>query len=59
VWPELRPYLDQKALTGAGRLGLPTSTGRLAKLVDNDDLARLAAALVRVALDARLAKKVA
>jgi hypothetical protein len=59
VWPELRPYLDQKALAGAGRLGLPTSTGRLAKLVEGDELARLAAALVRIALDRRLAKKVA
>jgi hypothetical protein len=57
VWPELRPYLDRKTLAGARRLGLPTEPDRLAGLVDGDDLARLAAGLVRVALDARLARQ--
>lgn len=56
VWPDLRPYFDQKALQGAGRLGLPTDPGKLAKQVDGEDLARFAAALVRVGRDARLAK---
>ncbi|HCA86539.1 MAG TPA: endonuclease [Streptomyces sp.] len=51
VWPELRPYIDSKALAGAERVGLPGSPAALAKLVDGDDLPRLAAALVRVALD--------
>lgn len=59
VWPELRPYLDRKALDGANRLGLPTDPRRLAALVSDDELARLAAALVRVSLDAKLAKQLA
>jgi hypothetical protein len=59
VWPELRPYLDRKALAGAARLGLPPEARRLADLVDGGELATLAAALVRVALDSRLAKKLA
>jgi hypothetical protein len=51
VWPELRPYVDAKSLAGARSLGLPTEPKKLAALVPADDLARLTAALVRVALD--------
>jgi endonuclease III len=58
VWPELRPYLDRKTLDGARRLGLPADSGRLAKLVQSQQLATFAAALVRVALDAKLARQV-
>ncbi|MFI6585178.1 endonuclease [Embleya sp. NPDC050493] len=58
VWPFLRPVLDGKALDGAARLGLPKSPDALAELVDGDDLARFAAALVRVALDKGLADRV-
>jgi hypothetical protein len=58
VWPELRPALDGKALDGARAVGLPGSEAELAALVDRDDLARLAAALVRVALDRDLADQV-
>lgn len=58
VWPELRPYLDKKTLDGAKRVGLPTDPDKLAGLVRDDDVARLAAALVRVSLDAKLAKSV-
>ncbi|MGH3436009.1 MAG: endonuclease [Sciscionella sp.] len=58
VWPELRPYLDKKALDGAEKLGLPTQPQRLAKLVDDDRIAVLAAALVRVSLDPKLAAQV-
>jgi hypothetical protein len=58
VWPELRPALDDKALDGAERLGLPRSAEQLAALVEPDELAPLAAALVRVALDGRLAERV-
>jgi endonuclease III len=47
VWPWVRPYLDDRARSGASRVGLPDD-GRLAELVDPDDLARFAAALVRV-----------
>lgn len=52
VWPELRPALDGKARQGAEDLGLPTDPGRLSRLVSDDDLHRLAAALTRAALDA-------
>ncbi|MFC7404005.1 endonuclease [Georgenia alba] len=51
VWPVLAPFLDDKVLDGAGRLGLPTDARRLARLVDTADLPRLAAACVRAALD--------
>src|SRR5437879_628219 len=51
VWPELRPTLDQKALQGADALGLPAKPDELSRLVDADQLAMLASALVRVALD--------
>ncbi|SDG86363.1 endonuclease [Klenkia brasiliensis] len=50
VWPWLRPHLDDRALRGAERVGLPTDPAALADLVDGDDLARLAAGLVRVSL---------
>jgi hypothetical protein len=58
VWPELRPYLDKKALDGAERVGLPARPAELARLA-GDDVALFAAALVRVALDRKLADEVA
>jgi hypothetical protein len=58
VWPELRPYLDRKTLDGARRLDLPTDPDALAALVSADELAPLAAGLVRVALDRHLAEQV-
>jgi hypothetical protein len=57
VWPELRPYLDKKTLDGAKKIGLPADPDKLAKLA-GDDVHRLAAALVRVSLDSKLAKSV-
>ncbi|WP_158894110.1 endonuclease [Amycolatopsis anabasis] len=57
VWPELRPHLDKKALQGAGKLGLPTDPKRLARLVSEEEQAVFAAALVRVALEPRLAEE--
>jgi hypothetical protein len=47
VWPEFRPHLDAKALDGAEKLGLSRDPQELADQVAGDDLARLAAALVR------------
>jgi endonuclease III len=47
VWPWVRPYLDDRARAGAGRVGIPDGDA-LAGLVAPDDLARFAAALVRV-----------
>jgi hypothetical protein len=58
VWPELRPYLDEKTLDGAKKIGLPTDPEKLADLAPKRDLPRLAAALVRVSLDKKLADAV-
>ncbi|MFG2532047.1 endonuclease [Streptomyces sp. NPDC048516] len=58
VWPEFCPHLDRKVLDGAQRLGLPSSPKKLASLVDDAGLPKLAAALVRVALDERKAEQV-
>ena len=57
VWPWLRPSFDSVALKGADRLGLPTDPERLAQLVNDRELARLASALVRVAKDKKLADR--
>jgi len=51
VWPELRPYFDKKALSGAEKAGLPKDSRRLAELVDEADYARFSAALVRLTLE--------
>jgi hypothetical protein len=53
VWPELRPYFDDRALRVAGEVGLPKDPKRLADLVAPDELAALSAALVRYGLDHR------
>jgi hypothetical protein len=57
VWHWLRPTFDSLALKGADRLGLPTDPKRLAELVGERELARLASALVRVAKDKKLAER--
>jgi len=56
VWPELRPYFDDKARKAAGKLGLDAKD--LPKLVGADDYARLSAALVRAGRDSKLAELV-
>ncbi|MGW3356338.1 endonuclease [Streptomyces bungoensis] len=56
VWPDVAPYLDGKALAGAGRLGLPEDPERLARLASGTEPAVLAAALVRAALDKQVAE---
>ena len=48
VWPEVSPYFDDRALTSARRLGLPTDADKLASLAPPGRVADLAAALVRV-----------
>jgi hypothetical protein len=58
VWPSLRPAIDGKALDGARRIGLPADPDELARLAPGSDLAPLAAALVRVALDKSLGEEV-
>jgi hypothetical protein len=58
VWPWLAPYLDEKTIDGARRVGLPTSADKLAGTVGRGELDRLAAALTRVARDKKLADKI-
>jgi endonuclease III len=64
VWPEAGPLLDDKALDGARRLGLPADAQTLLKSarnlrsVRNNDPAHLAAALVRAAVDSEVADAV-
>ncbi|MGH9087383.1 MAG: endonuclease, partial [Acidimicrobiales bacterium] len=48
VWPEIAPFADRRALASAERLGLGTDARSLTRLVDDDTLPRLVAALVRV-----------
>lgn len=50
VWPELRPAFDSRARDAAVGLGLPKTPAGLARLVADDDLPKLAAALVRAGL---------
>jgi endonuclease III len=51
VWTDTRPFIDRKVTAGAKRVGLPSSAEDLGRLVARADVARLAAALVRVSLD--------
>ncbi|GAA1536862.1 endonuclease [Brevibacterium picturae] len=51
VWPEVRPFTDKLVLKGAGAAGLPEDAKELGELVAGNDIANLAAALVRVARD--------
>lgn len=51
VWPSVRPVVDDLVRRGARTAGLPEDAGELAALVDDDELAALCAALVRVARD--------
>lgn len=53
VWPELRPFFDERARKAARRLGLPSSAEGLAQLVPDERLAALSAALVRCPDDPR------
>lgn len=51
VWPGVSPYFDKKTIEGAKRVDLPTDVDELAGLVGIADRPRLAAGLVRIALD--------
>jgi hypothetical protein len=51
VWPEVRPFFDDRALRTAESLGLPTDPEKLAALAPPDRVAVLAAALVRAKPD--------
>lgn len=58
VWTEFAPYLDAKVLQGAERLGLPRNTSALIRLAGSEQPGVLAAALVRAALDHKLAQNI-
>jgi endonuclease III len=51
VWPEVAPFVDDRAASGAQALGLPRTPVALARLVPPEDLPRLVAACVRASLD--------
>jgi endonuclease III len=57
VWTWVRPYFDDRAVTAARRLGLPTHPDKLGSFAPRHN-AELAAALVRVSLDDQLRDKV-
>ncbi|WP_030397352.1 endonuclease [Kitasatospora purpeofusca] len=57
VWPQLRPFFDERACATAEDLGLPHTPHDLGGLVPPDDHAKLAAALVRVGLSKSAAKE--
>ncbi len=50
VWQELYPFADRKARRTAAQLALPPDAEGLAELVPREELPRLIAALIRVAL---------
>ncbi len=56
VWTWVRPYFDDRAIASARQLGLPDDPAKLAELAPRNN-ARLAAALVRVALDDELRRQ--
>jgi hypothetical protein len=50
VWSELYPFADKKALAASQKLDLAQDAAELAGLVEQDDFARLVAALIRTSL---------
>ena len=58
AWPWVRPFFDDRARTAARGLGLPDGPAELGALAPRS-CAKLAAALVRVSLDDRLAERIA
>lgn len=58
VWTWARPYFDERASAAAKALGLPTDPKKLSALAPHSN-ARLAAALVRSALDDEVRQRVA
>jgi len=51
VWEELRPFVDQRALRGARKLGLQDDPQSLARLAGERDLPRFVAGLVWTQLE--------
>ncbi|MGH9091318.1 MAG: hypothetical protein ACRDZR_08085 [Acidimicrobiales bacterium] len=47
IWPEVAPFADMRARSGARRLGLPTEAQALSRPAPAADLTRLVVALMR------------
>ncbi|MFE7746134.1 endonuclease [Nocardia sp. NPDC057455] len=58
IWTWVRPHFDERALRGAKRVQLPEDPDHLARLAPDHHTAELAAALVRVTLDEKIADEV-
>jgi endonuclease III len=59
VWPAIAPYADDRVLEGARMIGLPADVAELADLAGSGkDLARLAAALIRISLSKDAAEQI-
>lgn len=59
IWPEIAPYVDAMMTKGAHKIGLPDQPAQLGEVLSaSGEPARLAAALVRVALSDRAAGEV-
>jgi endonuclease III len=54
IWPDVRPYLDERVTAAAKAVHLPSSPARLARLVPPNQLPELAAAVLRGAHDKSL-----
>jgi endonuclease III len=57
IWTWVRPHFDERAISAARDVGLPTGVGKLGALSPRSN-AEIAAALVRVSLDEGLRDKV-
>jgi endonuclease III len=57
IWTWVRPHFDERAISAARDVGLPTDVGKLGALSPRSN-AEIAAALVRVSLDEGLRDKV-
>jgi len=58
VWPDLRPYVDERTAKGATRLGLPAAADTLTALVPSEQLPALIAGCVRASLSVDVVRDV-
>jgi hypothetical protein len=59
VWSQVAPYVDERVMRGAKKVGLPPNARELSGLVDSPrELARLSSALVRVSQGSRAADEI-
>jgi endonuclease III len=59
VWPAVAPYIDNRVVQGAEKVGLPSSARELSGLVKSPrELSRLSSALIQVSRGSRFANEV-